>query len=372
MVLNKLSIRWKITLSNILLLTIISLMLFIGSNNSADRVIKSIPMTQIADQTDQGTGDLADSSVPDVQVQFPLQAAKNTHRTEMGMYMIATILLGGLATFVITKRAMKQLEEVERRIKATDTSKLSEKIVIRHPEPEIACLLESFNNMTNKLEESFALQKQFSHSMAHELRTPLTVIRTKIEVFKKKNRTPEEYHALLELMQRYTENLSDMVENILQYSDLSHTPVQDHIILDDMLLQVVSEISGVYAEPLIQLDVGGCACTGNAMLLRRVFSNLVENACRYGQGGDGIHISVTKRDADVIIRISDNGIGINDFDKAHIFEPFYRVDKSRSREFGGTGLGLFFCKEIISRHGGTITVCDHKPSGTTFTITLPA
>lgn len=354
-----------------MLLTVISLLLYIGSSRSADGAIEGIPMTDIVVQTEDSIGNSSSNTAPTTAIHAPLQAAKRTHRRTMNFYVIGTVLLGGLVTFAIAKRSLRPLEDFERQIKAMDYQKLSEKIVIHNPEPDVGCLVDAFNEMTDKLEQNFVLQKQFSHSVAHELRTPLTVMRTKIEVFQKKTRTPEEYHALLTHMQTYTQTLSDMVEDILQYSNLSDIPLEDDIALDDMLVQVADELGELYPNSSIRLDAGGLCCRGNAVLLHRVFFNLMENACRYGQGAGAINIRAARNDEGITIQVCDGGIGVQDCDKPHLFEPFFRVDKSRSRAFGGVGLGLFFCKEIVSRHGGVISVCDNLPCGTIFTVTLP-
>lgn len=217
------------------------------------------------------------------------------------------------------------------------------------------------------------MQKRFSQNAAHELRTPLSVIKTKLDVFKKKsNRTKEEYETLLTIIERYVERLSNLVQELLELTNIDALEYTQTIHIKAILKEVVEELSIPTKEKNIKISLIGeeQSLQGNADLMYRAFYNLVENAIKYNIENGSIEIELINIENDIKVLIKDTGIGIAYKVRNLIFEPFFRVDKSRSRKLGGAGLGLSIVKSIIEQHQGKISVSDSIYGGTCFIIIL--
>jgi len=231
----------------------------------------------------------------------------------------------------------------------------------------------SFNEMSNKLDEAFSMQKRFSQSAAHELRTPLSVLKTKVEVFKKKKEhTKEEYDSLLNVISAHTNRLSELVTDILNFTNMEEVEYNHKIDIKGLLEDIIEELSIHAKDRHITVSLDGTEHTilGNNNLLHRALFNLVENAIKYNHDYGIVNIKVASVHEQTLITIEDSGIGIPKEMQTLIFEPFFRVDKSRSRQMGGTGLGLTMVKSIIEKHGGQIRVLDNKHGGSSFLITI--
>lgn len=289
----------------------------------------------------------------------------------LGMLLI--VAAGGLITWFVTGKALRPLKELSREMENRTAENLSKQLSVPKNQDEVASLTRSFNDMSRKLDESFSMQKRFAQSAAHELRTPLTVLKAKVDVFNKRpSHTQEEYEALLGLVSRQTNRMTELVQDLLGLTNLNELPCDQRVALYPLLAEVVQELTPLAAEHEVSLALAGSneSVAGNANLLRRVFANLIENAVKYNVPNGSVEISIDSVSDCVSVRVSDTGPGIPDEHRTLIFEPFYRIDKSRSRQMGGAGLGLATVKAIVDKHGGVITVGDASRGGSVFTVQL--
>ena len=226
--------------------------------------------------------------------------------------------------------------------------------------------------MTCQLDEAFAMQRRFSASAAHELRTPLAVLRTRIDVFRKKERQQTEYDELVNTMETYVNRLSSLVGNLLELTDTGELPDVQRVSLDSVLAHVAADLGPLAHESNVSLSchVQPVSVMGNASLLYRAFYNLAENAIRYNFNGGKVELQLSASREGAVATVSDTGVGIAPDVRELVFEPFYRVNKSRSREFGGAGIGLSLVKTILARHGARVAVGENQPQGSVFTVTF--
>lgn len=376
--LKKMPIRLRLTVLSILLLTTccvgLTVILNLSANHMAD-VIESIPImpaTQVTPNAEPTEQTLA-LGVTELNPPDGTQMARDNFLHQSILYMLLVVALGGGLTYYISGKALKPLQELSSQMKNRTVHNLSEDLPIPEGHDEIADLTYSFNEMSGKLNEAFAMQKRFSQSAAHELRTPLTVLKTKVDVFKKKKEhTPEEYDKVLSIIATHTNRLSDLVKNLLNLTNMDALPCNEAIKLKKMLADVSEELSDLTKDKNVTVTLCGEEQTvfGNHSLLHRAFYNLIENAIKYNTENGKVQILITSALDRCTVRIADTGIGVPDELWELIFEPFFRVDKSRSREMGGTGLGLSTVKSIVDKHHGQITILENPAGGTVFEITL--
>ena len=378
MMLKKLSIRLRLTVLSILLLTAcctgLTIILNISANRMAD-VIEAIPLTPANEATSDAIP-LQQSPASDMSAIIP-SGDSNTARTQFLyqsiFYMILIVVVGGGLTYYISGKALKPLLELGGQMKNRTVHNLSETLPVPENHDEVADLTRSFNEMSRTLEEAFAMQKRFSQSAAHELRTPLTVLKTKVDVFKKKSEhTAEEYDKLLSVITEQTNRLSDLVKDLLNLTNMDALECSERIKLKSMLTDVVDDLFCLITDKNITVSISGAdqVVLGNRSLLHRAFYNLVENAIKYNVGNGKVDIIITSIAERSVVKITDTGIGIPAELQELIFEPFFRVDKSRSRQMGGAGLGLSTAKAIVDKHHGKITISENPSGGTIFEITL--
>lgn len=313
---------------------------------------------------------------PDVMMPTPsedTQKARKDFQFESVFYMLLVIFGGGVLTYYASGKVLKPLDTLNSQIKNRTVHNLSETMDIPSTNDEIAELTQSFNEMTDKLNDAFMMQSRFSANAAHELRTPLAVLKTKLDVFKKKNtHSTEEYDALINVFEKQTQRLSELVFTLLDMTNMNGGFENETICLKDVFEDIVFELSHIADEQEVKLylDCADSVVYGNTDLLYQAFYNLVENGIKYNIDGGKVMIKVKSNKRLVMVEIKDTGIGIPDEEKKNVFEPFYRVDKSRSRELGGSGLGLSIVQSIITKHNGNIVVTDNENGGTCFEITL--
>ncbi|WP_369901227.1 sensor histidine kinase [Bacillus manliponensis] len=301
------------------------------------------------------------------------QKARTDFQFESVFYMLLVIFGGGVLTYYASGKVLKPLDTLNSQIKNRTVHNLSETMDIPPTNDEIAELTQSFNEMMDKLNDAFMMQSRFSTNAAHELRTPLAILKTKLDVFKKKNaHSTEEYDALINVFEKQTQRLSELVFTLLDMTNMNDGFENGTLCLKDIFEDIVSELSHIADEQGIKLylDCADSVVYGNTDLLYQAFYNLVENGIKYNTDGGKVMIKVKSDKKQVMVEIKDTGIGIPDEEKKNIFEPFYRVDKSRSRKLGGSGLGLSIVQSIITKHNGNILVTDNENGGTCFEITL--
>ena len=375
---RKISIRLRLTIINVLLLTCccigLTFILNISANQMAD-IIEATPLTP-AQTMDSATSQPAqndfESMPPSIGTEAS-QSARSTFLQNSIFYMIFVVIIGGLLTYCLSGIALKPLHELSKQMKNITVHNLSENLPVPNSHDEVADLTCTFNEMSSKLDDAFSMQKRFSQSAAHELRTPLTVLKTKVDVFNKKNvHTAQEYDALLCVIAKHTNRLSDLVKNLLDLTNMDAIAHSERIALKPLLTDIADELSMLAHEKHISIAIQGGEQTvqGNQTLLHRAFYNLLENAIKYNHENGHVDIRVSTDNTQCVVTFSDTGIGIPEDLYTRIFDPFYRVDASRSRQMGGAGLGLSIVKTIVEKHHGQINVQANPSRGTIFTVTL--
>ena len=295
--------------------------------------------------------------------------------------LLVVIVAGSCVAYFLIGHYTKPVQQLSAHMKEISPNTLSDSIEIEGGGEEIQELVRSFNQMTEQLDEAFAMQRRFSASAAHELRTPIAVLRTKLDVFKKKKREQHEYDELVDTMETYIDRLSSIITDLLEFAETSELGETEDVSLDSVIKTVVDDLKLVAQNNMInmQIDVQPKAQSeaqafivkGNTNLLYRALYNLVENAIRYNHKEGSVNIALEIEGQECLVTIADTGVGIAPEQRELVFEPFYRVNKSRSREFGGAGIGLSLVKTILKRHGASITVSENNPQGSVFTIRIP-
>lgn len=375
--LKKISIRVRLTVLSILTLIVCCVGLTIILNISANRMADVIEATPIIPALEINKESTAQTPPPISMI--PLsppkesQIARTNFLYQSILYMLLVVATGGGITYFVSGKALVPLRELSNQMKNRTIHNLSEDLPVPVSNDEIADLTGSFNQMSNKLDEAFAMQKRFSQSAAHELRTPLTVLKTKVDVFnKKKEHTADEYDKLLSVITTHTDRLAELVMDLLDLTNMDALDCNEQIELKALLSDITQELAPLAREKNIVVTVEGTEkdVPGNKSLLHRAFYNLIENAINYNTEYGEVHIRVEDASGQGLVTISDTGIGIPTELQELIFEPFFRVDKSRSRQMGGAGLGLATVKTIIEKHNGSITVSTNEVGGSCFTIQI--
>lgn len=371
---KKLSLQMRLTGMSVFLLSIccigLTFILNFNANNMADVIEATVVLPAVEVGSEESFSALSTGGAelsPSVESQ---QARTDFFQTSIA-YMLLVIAAGGGITWFMVGRALKPLKALSSRMKSCTANNLSQQIPVPQSRDEVAELTESFNQMSSKLDQAFAMQRRFAQSTAHELRTPLTVLRTKVDVFRKHaEHDQQDYDKLIEGVLVQTRRLSDLVQELLELTNLDGVTERERIPVYELLKQVTKDLSPLAETKQVNVFLKGSEeyTVGNRLLLGRVFFNLVENAIKYNRPNGSVCITLSPGP---VVGISDTGIGIPEEALELIFEPFYRVDKSRSRQMGGAGLGLATAKAIVEQHGGTIEASLIPEGGSCFTVHLP-
>lgn len=293
-------------------------------------------------------------------------------KTAVATVMI--VLIGSISTYFAAGYVLKPIRDLSSEVQKRNAENLGEPIALPQSADEIQQLTISFNQMMADLQRSFLMQKQFSSNAAHELRTPLTVMRAKLDVFALSESTNPETLEMINTMSSQLERLSRLIEDLLWFSrDLPlEKPVP--VSLYPLLCDVAEELSCLADKKdiHIQIEKTECFVLGQDNLLERVFYNLLENAVKYSPPQTQVLVTVRKSCDLIRVQIADQGEGVPESCRDAVFEPFFRVDKSRSRAIGGSGLGLAVCKKILERHHAQISVQPNHPHGSIFEIKFPS
>ena len=287
------------------------------------------------------------------------------------------IALGGVSIYFLSRMMLKPVDRVSSLAARISSTNLKERINYAGPDDEIKRLADTFDGMLGRLENAFESQKQFIQDASHELRTPIAIAQTNIEVLEMDNKaTIKDYERLKDILKMNLERMSTLSEKLLLLSESEQGKANWATVeLAPLLTELAAEFKTKAGESGINVELASIESSlpvlGDAFRLKQALVNLVDNAIKYNRPGGEVKISARAYDAQVIIEIKDNGIGISQADQQRIFERFYRVDKSRSRTQGGSGLGLAIVKKIAEEHGGTVSVESTLGEGSTFRITLP-
>lgn len=301
-------------------------------------------------------------------------AAKRNFNFAGLVSLIAISILGTGAVYFATKRALKPIQDLSEQITAITENNLDERVSGDQRTDEVGTLCRSFNVMLERLSSSFSAQKRFSANVAHELKTPLATMQASVQVMRlEQSPTPDEYRKMLDTVERNTNRLRAIIDDLMRLCNEQEQVEKSEVSLPALFAGILSELAPSLKDKHIQYEVNCHECPtvwGDQGLLYRAFFNLVENAVKYNRDGGSIFISSSCKDNVFEICIQDTGNGIPQEELPLIFEPFYRVDRSRSRKTGGAGLGLSVVKTIMERHGWNISVKSTVGIGTEFIVHL--
>lgn len=369
---RKLSLRGRLTLTTALLVAAACLLLNLLISRSA--VMRIDEIEQYIVEIDPAGQDPLVIGVESSDLSAQVQQAKETFRIQSGLATLGIILFSGLFTWFLAGRALAPLRKLSARIESVQVQNLSEPLEMPDTQDEVARLTDAFNEMLHRLDQAFTVQRQFSANAAHELRTPLAVMQTSLEVLQKREQpTVEEYAGAVRMAVEQTGRLSGLVSTLLEMTELQTVSRTDQIALSALIEEVICDLTQVAAKRNVTLiqTPGEAEITGSDPLLYRAVYNLVENAIKYNRAGGSVTVGVRTEANSAILSVTDTGIGISREYWETVFDPFVRVDKSRSRAMGGAGLGLALVRDIAIQHGGDVRVARSSDQGTEIILTLP-
>ncbi len=371
---NKISLRLRITVITCMLLSICCIVLAVFINTSGREQMNRAAVIVGTSKTTELVlnKEIVDATLSSATKEL-LKPTFQMFNLSTVLYSMVIVLIGGIIIYFLSARMLKPVRIFSENVLNITEKNLAEKVELPEAKDEIYQLTKSFNYMTSQLSEFFEAQKKFSAHAAHELRTPLAVLQTKFDVFyKEKNHTEEEYTQLLNDLQKQVTRLSSLSTNLLEFSELDKVNLDNPVEIYSMLDEIVCDLLSIAEKKGITLSLSGdeSIINGDDPLLYRAFYNLIDNAIKYNVTSGTVRVKVVKRDGQSIVTIFDTGIGIPDEMKQNVINPFVRVDKSRSREFGGVGLGLAIAVGIIKKHNGTLSITDNKPKGTIIKVTF--
>ena len=308
---------------------------------------------------------------------FSVQVYNNKADYRKNSLIISAVLalLGGVATYFISGHALRPLREFSDKIEKVQAQNLADSRIEENQVKELNQLSVSYNRMLERLSDAFEIQRQFTANAAHELRTPLALMQVQLDLYHS-NGHPDNDADTVQMIQMVTEQndrLSKMVKTLLDMSELQTVGRDEQIIMDDLVDEVLEDLEPLAQEKNIKL-IRKCKdimMVGSDILIYRLVYNLVENAIKYNHSGGQVTVTAYQKEKHVYLSVEDTGNGIPEELRERVFEPFFRVDKSRSRELGGVGLGLALVREIVRVHDGSITVRSNPSGGTVFDVILP-
>ncbi|WP_104802860.1 MULTISPECIES: sensor histidine kinase [Blautia] len=316
-------------------------------------------------------GELPPALDPDV----TYQEASMKFSVQSVVTMAVIILLALAGTYWATGKMLRPLKELTESVQRVDDRNLDKRVELKRAHGEVGVLADAFNSMLERLEDAFLIQKSFAANAAHELKTPLAVIKSSLQVLEM-TPNPEiaDYKEFMQDTDTSLNRIIKTVEGLLALANLRDIPMDQRVELYTLLQQAVQELAKKARSSQVKLSMGQPVSGfvyGNPSLLYRAFYNLIENAIKYNRRDGDITVSMDMNGKCAVIQVADTGYGIGQEDLVHIFEPFYRADKSRSQRIPGSGLGLAVVKMILDKHGGKIEVVSELNQGSTFKIYLP-
>ena len=305
---------------------------------------------------------------------FSVQVYNNKADYKKNSLIISALLalLGGVATYFISGRTLKPISEFSDKIEEVQAQNLSDSRIEETSVKELNQLRVSYNKMLERLSDAFEIQRQFTANAAHELRTPLALMQVQLDLYNSTCHPGNDADTLqmIKMVTEQNDRLSKMVKTLLDMSELQTVGRDDKIIVDALVDEVLEDLEPLAQEKNIQL-IGNCrkiTMVGSDILIYRLVYNLVENAVKYNHIGGQVTVTAYRKEKHICLSVEDTGNGIPEELRERVFEPFFRVDKSRSRELGGVGLGLALVQEIVRVHEGSITVKSNPSGGTIFEV----
>ena len=379
---KRMSLQWRLTCITTLCIAIICgcLTMFVYKNgvhyiDSLQDAIES-QGDEKGNKSDEIYISIPDDKWDEFADKFSVQVYNNKADYKRNSLIITVLLalLGGVVTYFISGHALRPIREFADKIEEVQAQNLSDSRIEENNVKELNQLGISYNKMLERLSEAFEIQRQFTANAAHELRTPLALMQVQLDLYNSASHPGNDADTLqtIKMVTEQTDKLNRMVKTLLDMSELQTVGRDDKIILDAIVEEVLADLEPLAVEKNIKL-IGKCedaTMIGSDILIYRLVYNLVENAIKYNHPLGQVTVTAYQRNKHVYLSVEDTGSGIPKELRERVFEPFFRVDKSRSRELGGVGLGLAFVREIVRVHDGSICIKSGKTGGTIFEVTF--
>ena len=378
---RRMSLQWRITIITTLFIAVICgcLTMFVYKNgvyyiDLLQDTVDAKGDGESGKETDEIYINIPDDKWDDFANDFSLQVYNNKADYKKRSLLFSTLLalLGGVVTYYIVGHALKPLKKFSDKIEEVQAQNLSDSRIEENEVKELNQLSVSYNKMLERLSEAFEVQRQFTANAAHELRTPLALMQVQLDLYNSTEHPGNDEctgHTIAMITEQ-NERLSKMVKTLLDMSELRITVRDEKIMVDALVEEVLEDLEPLAAEKNVEL-IGKCnpvTMTGSDILIYRLVYNLVENAIKYNHPEGKVTVTACQKEKKVILSVADTGSGIPGELRERVFEPFFRVDKSRCRELGGVGLGLALVHEIVKAHDGSISIKDNPSGGTVFEV----
>ena len=379
---KRMSLQWRLTCITTLCIAIICgcLTMFVYKNgvhyiDSLQDAVES-QGDEKGNKSDEIYISIPDDKWDEFADEFSVQVYNNKADYKRNSLIITVLLalLGGVVTYFISGHALRPIREFSDKIEEVQAQNLSDSRIEVNNVKELNQLGISYNKMLERLSEAFEIQRQFTANAAHELRTPLALMQVQLDLYNSASHLGNDADTLqtIKMVTEQNDKLNRMVKTLLDMSELQTVGRDDKIILDAIVEEVLADLEPLAVEKNIKL-IGKCedaTMIGSDILIYRLVYNLVENAIKYNHPFGQVTVTAYQRNKHVYLSVEDTGSGIPKELRERVFEPFFRVDKSRSRELGGVGLGLAFVREIVRVHDGSICIKSGKTGGTIFEVTF--
>ena len=379
---KRMSLQWRLTCITTLCIAIICgcLTMFVYKNgvhyiDSLQDAVES-QGDEKGNKSDEIYISIPDDKWDEFTEEFSFQVYNNKADYKRNSLIITVLLalLGGVVTYFISGHALRPIREFSDKIEEVQAQNLSDSRIEENNVKELNQLGISYNKMLERLSEAFEIQRQFTANAAHELRTPLALMQVQLDLYNSASHPGNDADTLqtIKMVTEQNDKLNRMVKTLLDMSELQTVGRDDKIVLDAIVEEVLADLEPLAVEKNIKL-IGKCedaTMIGSDILIYRLVYNLVENAIKYNHPLGQVTVTAYQRNKHVYLSVEDTGSGIPKELRERVFEPFFRVDKSRSRELGGVGLGLAFVREIVRVHNGSICIKSGKTGGTIFEVTF--
>ena len=379
---KRMSLQWRLTCITTLCIAIICgcLTMFVYKNgvhyiDSLQDAVES-QGDEKGNKSDEIYISIPDDKWDEFADEFSVQVYNNKADYKRNSLIITVLLalLGGVVTYFISEHALRPIREFSDKIEEVQAQNLSDSRIEENNVKELNQLGISYNKMLERLSDAFEIQRQFTANAAHELRTPLALMQVQLDLYNSASHPGNDADTLqtIKMVTEQNDKLNRMVKTLLDMSELQSVGRDDKIILDAIVEEVLADLEPLAVEKNIKL-IGKCedaTMTGSDILIYRLVYNLVENAIKYNHPLGQVTVTAYQRNKHVYLSVEDTGRGIPKKLRERVFEPFFRVDKARSRELGGVGLGLAFVHEIVRVHDGSICIKSGKTGGTIFEVTF--
>ena len=375
---RRISLQWRITLMTVLLIgvTCVAMNLLLCSSGVyyMDKIADALQGSGNVILNEDGAASFDPQLIaPNEELTIVVDGAQGRFRTTNWYITAAVTLLGGILAYFVSGRALRPLRSFVAQVEQVQPNNLADMKITEEVLPEFRQFSASFNEMLDRLDEGFSAQRQFTGNAAHELRTPLALMQAQLELFSAEHPDARPETAdIIRLLREQTERMTQMTKTLLEMSELRSVPCTDRIELGPMAEEILTDLAPLAEKKGVALVCDGDGVmTGSDTLIYRLLFNLTENAIRYNRPNGTVRISIAEEETQIVVRVADSGCGIPEEYRRSIFQPFFRVDKSRSRAYGGVGLGLSLVWEIARLHGGEVLVEKSTEEGTTMAVRFP-